>query len=643
MTEAPCAADASVVLVPGANLGLLDGALIVRRGGKTLRLAHVSTEATARVARELGRRGPFSPRDPDEQALVDALLDRGFAARSGCVTLFDPEGLLGEVEGTVVHHARSPTDATCEASTWVAVGSGADGGAVGELVDAARQRKRLCWVLTLGGEEAMLCREHPDERGCPRCAAVFDRSVLERFGPRGLLLSAPPSAASRALGRALLAARLAPGAPPWVRATAQIATIAGPTCRTESVPSHPQCPCATRGPRPEAVAPAHVDPERLWSALAARRFAPIWPIDATRGDAVVRVAFTRSRDPKTIGQAHVGMALASGERALARALHEAGERFAMLHGAPDLQDVSAEALGPRALPWPAIERLLPPDDAYDQPGFRHVRPTPSLPLDWVEVARDGVAEGRYVPASVVGCLRRGATRIADPTSSGWACHAERDAARALALLELIERDALLRFWFTRTEASVVAARSLADVVVLALRPRVSVEVVLALGLADDGGLRTGSGVAIRAEDAIAHALAELELARSARAEGDAERATLAAAVATPEDHRAYWSGARGRALFDELVARATTTPRGDAQDARPALEGGALLRHLTALLDAGGLTAWFAERQLADVLPGCVAVRAVVPGLIELSFGSPYARTRLIRERVVEHRPHPFA
>ncbi len=641
MTECSRASDPTFRLFPGARVGLLDGALIARRGEHTLRLVHGSAQLLTKVAHELGHRGTFRPLEREERRLLDMLAERGIVApAASCLTLFDPETLLEGLPVEVVHRPRLPTEATCPQSEWIGVGRVGDPEICAELVYLARKQGRACWVLQLSADEAMLSREHPDERGCPRCAAIFDRRAIDRFGPPGLVLFDPPGAAACAIGRALLVARIEPTAESWTAGMAQVATVVGPAVRRERVPVHPQCPCARR---PHGASPASMtDPGQLWPALGGRRLAPIWPIEATRDGETVRVAFTRSREPGRLSSATVGMALASGEDAEARALSEAVERFAMLHGAPDLVDVSAERLGRRALAWSSITRLLPPDEAYLQAGFRHARPTPALTLDWIEVARHDGHARRYVPASVVGCVRPGTTRIADPTSSGWAAHHQRDGARARALLELIERDALLRFWHARTPAPRLADRGGDDVMLLQVQTRIPLAVVLALACTSDGSLRTGSGASLVLEDAVTHALAELALARSSQSVGRGANATLVTAAATPEDHRAYWSGARGRALFDEIAERVAPSAR-EEPVAKALAPTPPLLRVLTTRLRSRGLTAWFAERQFPDELPGRIAVRALVPGLLELSFGAHYARTRATAEPVVEHRPHPFA
>jgi len=177
---------------------------------------------------------------------------------------------------------------------------------------------------------------------------------------------------------------------------------------------------------------------------------------------------------------------------------------------------------------------------------------------------------------------------------------------------------------------------------LRIQPCVPLAVVLALACTSDGSLRTGSGASLVLEDAVAHALAELALARSSQSLGRGENATLVAAAATPEDHRAYWSGPTGRALFEEVAERAAPAAA-EVPMAKALAPAPSLLRVLTSRLRSRGLTPWFAERHFPDELPGRIAVRALVPGLVELSFGAPYARTRAIRAPVVEHRPHPYA
>ena len=103
--------------------------------------------------------------------------------------------------------------------------------------------------------------------------------------------------------------------------------------------------------------------------------------------------------------------------------------------------------------------------------------------------------------------------LVDATSNGYAAHVRRDLATTAALLELVERDAVLLAWELGCEApridgaiTVAGARHVAAY--LATQD-IDLPVVWLLAELDDGAVRCAAAAGVCFDDAWQRALAEL--------------------------------------------------------------------------------------------------------------------------------------
>lgn len=131
-----------------------------------------------------------------------------------------------------------------------------------------------------------------------------------------------------------------------------------------------------------------------------------------------------------------------------------------------LVSASLATLGAKALTPTALSGLTADQRAERAQWNRdmgHFDWRPDMPdgdavLDWVPVENAYTQEIRYAPADTVYIGRREAgdeqaCGIAD--SNGCACGEDADTARSNALLELVERDAVARWWYGRRGRSIV--------------------------------------------------------------------------------------------------------------------------------------------------------------------------------------------
>ncbi|MCA3077698.1 MAG: YcaO-like family protein [Rhodocyclaceae bacterium] len=89
---------------------------------------------------------------------------------------------------------------------------------------------------------------------------------------------------------------------------------------------------------------------------------------------------------------------------------------------------------------------------YNQPSFQIARWSPSRPMWWREGKSLITGQPRYVPAALVyvpyqldPAMKR-EDLVVIPTSTGQACHSDRDLAVLSALCECVERDAFMICW-----------------------------------------------------------------------------------------------------------------------------------------------------------------------------------------------------
>ena len=149
--------------------------------------------------------------------------------------------------------------------------------------------------------------------------------------------------------------------------------------------------------------------------------------------------------------ARTGGAAEDPDRALAKALGEAVERYC---GAIYVQEefpLSAAGDAPFATIDPA-SLALNSAAQYEEPGFRFVPFTQETPVRWVAM-RDALSgDVVHVPAAMVFVpyyFAHGEAPIAQPISTGLACQVSFEAAAAVALYEVIERDAFMITWLAR--------------------------------------------------------------------------------------------------------------------------------------------------------------------------------------------------
>jgi ribosomal protein S12 methylthiotransferase accessory factor len=156
-------------------------------------------------------------------------------------------------------------------------------------------------------------------------------------------------------------------------------------------------------------------------------------------------AFTRQRNFRATGGA-----AADRGRAQARAIGEAVERYCCaIYDANELP-VSSAAEAPFSCVEPDTFALFSPEQYADE-SFLFAPFERTTPVTWVEALDLLTGECLHVPAAMVYVpyfysRDRGETPIAQPVSTGLACHVTRAAATITAVCEVIERDAFSIIW-----------------------------------------------------------------------------------------------------------------------------------------------------------------------------------------------------
>jgi len=510
---------------------------------------------------------------------------------------------------------------------------------LGSALETLGARATLLGLLAPG--RVIVARSDSDStrHGCPRCAWLGDREQVEDVPP----VRVQPTGAAYA-GRAWLSARCAqlvdavllgldelPAGHAWVERV-------GAERQTAAIARHPGCSCWH-----QAAAGA----DATFEGLAGRAFAPVWPVERGSASTSARVVFRRSPRGDIVSPATLGVALGSGPDREKLALAESIERSAMHHGPPDVLDAALGDLEEPALAREHIESLLFWPSDRDAVGFRFPDFDPAQAIHWSRARPLGGGPSVLVPAALVGHVPS-AQRFVPATSNGYACHTDEPAAVLGALLELVERDALLLSWFLGrpwhrlTDVDDTGATFLCT-------QDVDLPVVFACACAEDGSLRSGSAAALDLDGAIRRAHAEREVALAGRPTPSTRPPLGRVDVAHgPEDHLARVSGPAGRVALDAMMARAPTARRADVDrwdrtDAEP-------IEAVAEALADRGLEAWIVDRSMPAVFgSGWHVVRALVPGLIELSFGlgyrrlaSPRVAAALAAGETFNPEPHPF-
>lgn len=350
----------------------------------------------------------------------------------------------------------------------------------------------------------------------------------------------------------------------------------------------------------------------------------------------------------------------SAETARLRATMEGLERCAAI--APDLDvTVAAEVdLGTDVLP--PTEFFLYSDDQYAHEGFPCPPYDPAERREWVRCEALTTDEWWYVPADLVRLLPDlgPAPPLVRTTTSGCAAQVSTEAAVRNGIMELLERDAVLRHWYTQESHPRVRTASLPtnlrkrvqeldtrgyDVYVVdATRypPFVCIEVFL---VAPDEHPAVVSAASCDPDPTAAVRAAFREAADIYRSMAAADPPSVPAeeAVTGTNDHLAFYQQAdRTRRLQEWLDTGETTDLR--STDGGPTSD---------LVETAHALSEHDIRVRYVDITPEAVAayggrvVRVLSPDLLPITFGR--GRERLVnraRERTIERAtdlPHPFA
>ncbi len=577
-------------------------------------------------------------------------------------------GILGLVAGVA---AGDPDDLV----TGVPILIGADRAdeRAGQFHERARALKIPSLSAYTSGATIAFIADDGASRPCARCALLFDREGWSAGGPtrfleanRAAILEEPSCGSDptsvRQVAASMLARLLDAGAERPVPGRALVLDTRRWRMSWEEYSSHPGCCCAEIGS--PASAPFRSFPDVDWESTLSRRFVPLLCMDGGRPDRPAKVLFRRSRSPWFMGEEAFGVATAMGEDAKLRAVAEGIERFAMLHAPPDFGAVSAAALDRPTLDETLLRALLFRPEERSSPGFRLPGFDRDLPLDWswTEHARTG--RRVLVPASLIGRPSEGSPRLVDATSNGYAAHRDRWSAAALALLEVVERDAVLLAWYLDLELPAIdicedvsLEKTGARVAAFLATQDIELPVVWLLAQLPDGSLRSASGAALSFEGAWRRAAQELLAAAATAAnnrpprEKKEARLDDASVLHGPLDHlRHYQDPGLAGAAFERARPR-TMLSRAELRERWPVRGAEAGAAGVLDAIEAAGLEAWLSDRSLPEIFgAGWHVIRALIPGAVELSWGQPYRRLSSPRlERLLEQGkrlsslPHPIA
>lgn len=563
------------------------------------------------------------------------------------VVVADRLGLSVDVHATEVRRAELATDIDDACDLAILVGARDDAALGGYIARCHELQVRALVVWTSPGEVVAVIDE-PSAAPCSRCALLLDACPATL---RGALPHVEASAVSdhlqveRRFAAAVVARYTAPGAT-LAPGVAAVWNVRNGTASHHRFSRHPACSCASRADQNTSTAIA-----TGWDALRSARFSPVVPLEEARG--VARVAYRGSRAPWPLSREGFGLALAAGTNARARAVAEGIERFAMLHAPADVIGRPHRNLDSVALSELAITSLLFREEERRAPSFRFPAFSPDLPLDWSWATRASDDDRILVPTSLIGRPSQGGTRLADGTSNGYACHPVEDQAKLRALLEVVERDALLMRWYTTQPLTRVEGVDPAGAAVVMLASiDIDLPVIIAAACLPDGSLRIGSAAGTSFDVALARAMDELagqltgppwggpppDLSRVDRGYG-------------PRDHVAHYDGSPGRALFERWLGAAPPIAASLLRARWPEIGDTLSLHAAIAAVTRAGLDVLFVDRSLPEVFGDDWHVfRALVPGAVEMSWGTPYRRLASPRITValasgapLSPWPHPYA
>jgi thiazole/oxazole-forming peptide maturase SagD family component len=498
----------------------------------------------------------------------------------------------------------------------------------------------LAW--TSGARVGAAC-DDGTSRPCVHCALLQDTTSFHIAIPARMLSLVEDAVRAghwfehnaAATGQARDLARWLASNAPLSPGEAVLCDVSGELAVREWFSPHPSCWCAFDAAAPRQTTPA-----------IHQRLSPIQIIDSRGNGHPVRVRYRRSRHLAPLVREAFGQATAWGPAARVRAIAEAVERTAMLHAPPQLRDRSLRALaGLPVLARGELDSLLFTAEQHALPGFRFPRVDEELRLDWSWAEDlDGTVRA-LVPTSLIGRPSEHSARLVDATSNGYAAHPERDKAIETALLEVIERDAVLATWYARRMPLQIGAGELyeeASLRTFLVTQDIDLPVVWIVATLPWGGVRCGSAAAATVVEASTRARSEvIASVISARPPRSAiPNLHDVGRRAGPEDHaRFYDEAANAAAAFQWLDSAAVVSiDEAGARWPAPVAPRSAIAR--------AGLRGYWVDRSLPELLPGWHVARVLIPGLVELSWGHPYRRAATSRlEPLAEANPwpHPIA
>jgi ribosomal protein S12 methylthiotransferase accessory factor len=291
------------------------------------------------------------------------------------------------------------------------------------------------------------------------------------------------------------------------------------------------------------------------------------------------------------------------------------------------------------------------------------------PINWVLGARlrpDAAAQPAWVAASRVYLAHDdSAGTVATPTSSGLACHADPWQALYSALTEVIERDAVMITWLTRSRPTPLPTalhwtardgnavrfdRAPEKYLLYQLDSPAGIPVVFAVARGAEG--QPGAAVGAAAHLSLAHACRKalveahqtMQWASHMLAEGRA-RPPSAQHISDLEGHVAYYLAPSRARAFDFLDGPGPTPRSVDLAKLPAQPDPETACRELVARLAAAGLDCYAVDVTAPEVrAAGLWVVRAVVPGLYPLLVGTGVRpeHPRLAADAPVNPDPHPF-
>jgi ribosomal protein S12 methylthiotransferase accessory factor len=344
--------------------------------------------------------------------------------------------------------------------------------------------------------------------------------------------------------------------------------------------------------------------------------------------------------------------------AVRSALGEAVERYSASLPDPDrivwarLEELEGDVLDPRLVP-------LYGQTQYERASFPYVPFDPAVRHPWVAGRRLENGAEVWVPA-VLAFLSLDIGRenlISQGTSNGLATGTEHDDAALRAVLELVERDAMMAAWLTGAPgrrivvddtlepalASVLGGiESLGVTVELYLLPTsVCGTATICLGLSDGDtwpGVTMGLGADLDPAEAVRQAILELgqtgpyltHLLRSGklRIPGEPE------SVETMLDHAAFYFPVDRASAFDRLRGGDDAVPLGSLLT----WDGERSLEACAAALERAGVRVALVDVTSSDIATTPFrVVRAVSPDLQPISYGYGFERApaERIRSRVL--------